>query len=93
MVALITGILVSKEDLHGGTQHIRIELLHPMIRKSIKDPWQKVSWEEAINYAASEIKRIQQKYGSNSVGAISSSRCTNEEVYLMQKIVRARFWE
>jgi formate dehydrogenase major subunit len=62
-----------------------------MIRKSIKDPWKKVSWEEAINYAASEIKRIQKKYGFDSVGAISSSRCTNEEVYLMQKIVRAAY--
>jgi formate dehydrogenase major subunit len=74
----------------GYTTH-KDRITTPMIRKSIKDPWQKVSWEEAINYAASEIKRIQQKYGSNSVGAISSSRCTNEEVYLMQKIVRAGF--
>jgi len=74
----------------GYTTH-KDRITTPMIRKSIKDPWQKVSWEEAINYAASEIKRIQKKYGSNSVGAISSSRCTNEEVYLMQKIVRAGF--
>ena len=63
----------------------------PMIRKSIKDPWKKVSWKEAINYAASEIKRIQKKHGFDSVGAISSSRCTNEETYLMQKIVRAAY--
>ena len=63
----------------------------PMIRKSIKDPWQEVSWEEAINYAASEIKRIQTKYGKESVGAITSSRCTNEEVYVIQKLVRAVF--
>ena len=62
-----------------------------MIRKSIKDPWQKVSWEEAISYAASEIKRIKGKYGGDSVGAISSSRCTNEEVYVVQKLVRAAF--
>ena len=74
----------------GYTTH-KDRITTPMIRKSIKDPWQKVSWEEAISYAASEIKRIQKKYGNNSVGAISSSRCTNEEVYLMQKIVRASF--
>lgn len=61
----------------------------PMIRKSIKDPWTPVSWEEAINYAASEFKRLQATYGRGSVGAISSSRCTNEETYLMQKFVRA----
>ena len=61
----------------------------PMIRKSIHDPWEKVTWDVAINYAASEIKRIQKKYGRDSVGAISSSRCTNEEVYVVQKLVRA----
>jgi formate dehydrogenase major subunit len=63
----------------------------PMIRKSIHDPWQVVSWEEAINYAASEFKRIQAKYGRYSVGALTSSRCTNEETYLVQKLVRAAF--
>ena len=61
----------------------------PMIRKSIHDPWEKVTWDVAINYAASEMKRIQKKYGRDSVGAISSSRCTNEEVYVVQKLVRA----
>ena len=74
----------------GYTTH-KDRITTPMIRKSIKDPWKKVSWEEAINYAASEIKRIQKKYGFDSVGAISSSRCTNEEVYLMQKLVRAAY--
>ena len=52
----------------------------PMIRASIKDAWQEVSWEEAINHAASELKRIQAKYGKDSIGGITSSRCTNEEV-------------
>ncbi|BEV07049.1 formate dehydrogenase subunit alpha [Methylophilus sp. DW102] len=63
----------------------------PMIRKSIHDPWQKVSWDEAINYAASEIQRIQQTYGKEAVGGITSSRCTNEEVYVTQKLIRAVF--
>lgn len=63
----------------------------PMIRKSIKDHWQEVSWEEAINYAASELKRIQEKYGKDSIGGITSSRCTNEETYLVQKLIRAGF--
>ena len=63
----------------------------PMIRKSIHDEWQNVSWEEAIQYAADEIKRIQQKYGSNAIGGITSSRCTNEEVYVTQKLIRAGF--
>ena len=63
----------------------------PMIRAKITDPWREVSWEEAIDYAASEFKRIQAKYGRESVGAITSSRCTNEEVFLVQKLVRAAF--
>ena len=63
----------------------------PKIRKSIDDPWQEVSWEEAINYAASEFKRIQAKYGRDSIGGLVSSRCTNEEGYVVQKLVRAAF--
>lgn len=63
----------------------------PMIRKSIHDPWQAVSWDEAVNYAASEFKRIQAQYGRKSVGGITSSRCSNEETYLVQKLVRTAF--
>ena len=62
-----------------------------MIRKNITDPWQEVSWEEAINYVASEFKRIQNEYGPDGVGGITSSRCTNEETFLVQKLVRAAF--
>jgi formate dehydrogenase major subunit len=64
---------------------------HPMIRAKFTDPWREVSWEEAFQYAASEIKRIQAKYGRVSVGGITSSRCTNEETFLVQKLVRAAF--
>jgi formate dehydrogenase major subunit len=64
-------------------------VVKPMIRKSIRDEWREVSWEEAIAYAASEMRRIQAKYGRDSVGGITSSRCTNEEAYLVQKLVRA----
>src|SRR5215470_3091759 len=66
-------------------------IVKPMIRAKITDPWQEVSWEEAINHAASEFKRIQAKYGRDSIGGITSSRCTNEETYLVQKMVRAAF--
>jgi len=63
----------------------------PMIRKSIEDPWQVVSWEEAISYTASEIKRLKDKHGARALGGITSSRCTNEESFLVQKIIRAGF--
>ena len=63
----------------------------PMIREKITDPWREVSWDEAVNYAASQFKKIQEKYGKSSVGGITSSRCTNEETYLVQKLIRAAF--
>jgi formate dehydrogenase major subunit len=64
-------------------------ILKPMVRKSIEDRWKEVSWEEAIGYVASEFKRVQAKYGRTSIGAVTSSRCTNEETFLVQKFVRA----
>jgi formate dehydrogenase major subunit len=69
----------------------RDRILKPMIRQKITDPWQEVSWNEALDYAASEFKRIQAKYGRDSIGGIVSSRCTNEEGYLVQKLVRTAF--
>ena len=66
-------------------------ITQPMIRSKTSDPWRVVSWDEAFAYAAGEFRRVQEKYGRNSVGALVSSRCTNEEDYLVQKLVRAAF--
>jgi len=66
-------------------------ITRPMIRSKITDPWREVSWDEALDYAASEFRRIQAKYGRDAIGGITSSRCTNEETYLVQKLVRAAF--
>ena len=66
-------------------------ITRPMIRDRITDPWREVSWEEAIAHAAGEFRRIQAVYGRDSIGGITSSRCTNEETYLVQKLVRAGF--
>ncbi|HEY1709532.1 MAG TPA: formate dehydrogenase subunit alpha [Rhizomicrobium sp.] len=74
----------------GYAQH-RDRILKPMIRAKITDPWQEVSWEEALAHSAGEFKRIQAKYGRGAIGGISSSRCTNEETYLVQKLVRRVF--
>ncbi|MDR4306545.1 formate dehydrogenase subunit alpha [Chelatococcus sambhunathii] len=75
---------------YGYATH-KDRILKPMIRAKITDPWREVSWEEAIEYTASEFKRIQGQYGRSSIGGITSSRCTNEETYLVQKLVRAGF--
>ena len=75
---------------YGYATH-KDRIVKPMIRAKITDPWREVSWDEAVAYAASEFKRIQAEYGRDSLGAISSSRCTSEEVFLIQKLVRAGF--
>jgi formate dehydrogenase major subunit len=72
----------------GYSTH-RDRVMEPMIRDSINEPWKKVSWDEAIGHAADRFKAIQDEYGRKSVGGITSSRCTNEEVYAVQKFVRA----
>ncbi|MGO2240243.1 MAG: formate dehydrogenase subunit alpha [Halomonas sp.] len=66
-------------------------LTTPMIRDSIDLPWVEASWEEAIGFAAKRLKAIQAEHGRESIGGITSSRCTNEETYLVQKLIRAAF--
>ncbi len=96
--------MVANKDGHANEGHACVKgrfawgyathadrITKPMIRKAITDPWQEVSWEEAIAHAASEFRRIQARYGRDSIGGITSSRCTNEETYLVQKLVRAAF--
>ena len=63
----------------------------PLVRERITDPWREASWDEAIARIASEFRRIQTQYGQNAIGAVTSSRCTNEETFLVQKMVRAVF--
>jgi formate dehydrogenase major subunit len=74
----------------GYAQH-RDRILSPMIRASIDEPWREVSWAEALAHTASEFRRIQAKHGRLSVGGITSSRCTNEETFLVQKLIRQGF--
>ncbi len=65
--------------------------LKPMLRERITDPWREVEWEEAIGYTARRLLEIQAAHGTGAIGGITSSRCTNEEVYAVQKMVRAAF--
>ncbi len=74
----------------GYASH-RDRILKPMVRDKITDPWRETTWEEAIGRVASEFTRIQSTYGVKSVGGITSSRCTNEETFLVQKLIRAGF--
>ena len=72
----------------GYSTH-RDRVMDPLIRDDINGPWRKVGWDEAIQFAAKRFKEIQKQYGRKSIGGITSSRCTNEEVFVVQKLVRA----
>ena len=74
-----------------GYAHHSDRITKPMIREKITEPWREVSWDEALTFAADRLKATQAKYGKNSVGVITSSRCTNEESYLVQKLARQGF--
>ncbi len=66
-------------------------ILQPMMREKITDPWREVTWDQAIGRVASEFRRIQAQHGKDSIGVITSSRCTDEEAYLVQKLARTAF--
>ena len=69
----------------------RDRILNPMIRERVDQPWREVGWDEAMDFAAGRLTAIQAAHGRRSVGVITSSRCTNEEAYLVQKLARAVF--
>jgi formate dehydrogenase major subunit len=63
----------------------------PLIREAIDQPWREATWDEAIEFAARRLREVQGRYGIDSIGGITSSRCTNEEVFVVQKMIRAAF--
>ncbi|MEK9656681.1 MAG: formate dehydrogenase subunit alpha, partial [Halieaceae bacterium] len=74
----------------GYAQH-QDRVTTPLIRDSIEDEWRPVEWDEAITFAAERLNKIKTTHGVDAIGGITSSRCTNEEVYVVQKMVRAAF--
>jgi formate dehydrogenase major subunit len=69
----------------------RDRVLKPLVRERIEDAWREASWDDAIGFAAQRFRAIADEYGRHAIGGISSSRCTNEEVFVVQKMVRAAF--
>ena len=74
----------------GYAQH-QDRITEPMVRESVNEPWRTVSWDTAIDFAAQRLKTVRERYGPQSIGGITSSRCTNEEVWVVQKMIRAAF--
>ena len=75
---------------YGYANH-QDRITSPMIRDSIQDPWREVSWEEALAFTSGKLKSIKAEHGATALGGITSSRCTNEETFLVQKLIRAVF--
>lgn len=74
-----------------GYAHHKDRITRPMIRESIDQPWREVSWDEALSFTATRLAAIRDAHGPSALGGITSSRCTNEETFLVQKLVRAGF--
>ena len=74
-----------------GYAHHKDRITRPMVREAIDQPWREVSWDEAISFAAKRLTAIKAEHGPRALGGITSSRCTNEETFLVQKLVRAGF--
>jgi len=72
-----------------GWGHINNEdrLTTPLIREEGK--FRQASWDEALALVARKLSELKTKSGPDSIAFISSSKCTNEESYLMQKLARA----
>jgi formate dehydrogenase major subunit len=66
-------------------------ITQPMIREAVSEPWRVVSWDEAISFTAQRLAAIKAEHGARALGGITSSRCTNEEAFLVQKLVRGGF--
>ncbi len=73
---------------HFGFEFVasKDRLTHPLIRKNGK--LEKATWEEAIGLVGNRMREIRDQHGPDAVAFVSSSRCTNEENYLMQKLAR-----
>lgn len=69
--------------------HSKDRIKTPLIRKRGK--FQEATWDEALDLIAKKFKSLMKKYGKESLGAFSSSRCTNEENFLLSKFARTVF--
>lgn len=67
--------------------HREDRLKHPLIREG--DGFRKASWEEALEVVAEKLSEIRERYGPSAIAGLASAKCTNEENYLFQKLMRA----
>ena len=66
--------------------HSRDRLTKPLVK--VKDSFEEMSWSQVLEFVATELKRIKDEHGPNSLAILGSSKCTNEENYLLQRFAR-----
>ena len=85
--AVNRGHLCVKGRYAHNYHHAGDRLTRPL--KRLGDHWFPISWQEAVSFAAERLSAIRRQYGANALGALASSRSTNEASYLLQKLFRA----
>ncbi len=73
-------------NVHEFVQHPR-RLKKPLVRRG--GALEEAAWDEALDKAAGELKRIKESHGPDSIAFLASAKCTNEENYILQKFARA----
>ena len=71
--------------------HSPERLTHPLIKNKETGEFEQASWEEALDLVASKFLEIKKKYGPDSLAGFACSRSPNEDIYMMQKLVRCAF--
>jgi len=79
--------------IKGWTAHEFVHhterLTAPLVKRG--DGFEKISWNKAIALAVRKLGEVADMYGGSAIGGFSSAKCTNEENYLFQKLIRAGF--
>ncbi len=99
--------IVNVEPAYGPSNHNRLcvkgrsgsfdfvgspdRITKPLIKDRSTGKFREASWEEAIKYTADRLMQIKDKYGSGSLAGFACSRSANEDIYLVQKMVRTCF--
>ena len=71
--------------------HATDRLTRPLLRTRVSGEFREVSWEEAISYTAERFLELKTEYGGDALAGFACSRSSNEDVYLVQKMVRTCF--
>ena len=79
--------LCIKGRFHTDMIHSDERLTSPLIRKN--GELVECSWDEAIGYVGNKLRDIKMEFGPDSIAGLSSARCTNEDNFVFQKMMRA----